>query len=82
MTWRSDATSYAVYRFDGAKADPRACDFADASHLVASVRGDDAGSAQSWTDTTAVPGAAYTYLVTALDRAYRESGRSAPAAVR
>ena len=82
VTWRSDATSYAVYRFDGAKADPRACDFADASHLVASVRGDDAGSAQSWTDTTAVPGASYTYFVTALDRAYRESGRSAPAAVR
>ncbi|MEV0454344.1 glycoside hydrolase family 10 protein [Catellatospora methionotrophica] len=61
------ATSYAVYRLDGLRLLPGACDLADASHLVATTRG------TSFTDTTAVPGQRYTYFVTSLDRLYNES---------
>ncbi|MEU4712954.1 family 10 glycosylhydrolase [Micromonospora purpureochromogenes] len=67
-----DATSYAVYRFD---SDERvdACGFADASHLVGTLRADDATAAQSFLDATAEPGRTYTYHVTALDRLWNES---------
>ncbi|GAB3345519.1 family 10 glycosylhydrolase [Micromonospora halotolerans] len=73
------ATGYAIYRFDGVGLAGR-CDFADASHLVATVRAD--GDVQSWVDTTAEPGARYTYYVTALDRVWNESAASPPRFVR
>ncbi|MFE9954668.1 glycoside hydrolase family 10 protein [Micromonospora sp. NPDC005299] len=73
------ATAYAIYRFDGAGLAGR-CDFADASHLVATVRAD--GDVQSWVDTTAASGARYTYYVTALDRVWNESPASPPRFVR
>ncbi|MDG4824526.1 family 10 glycosylhydrolase [Asanoa sp. WMMD1127] len=60
------ATSYAVYRFDGIRV-PTACDRADATHLLDTVR------AESFVDTTAQPGQRYTYVVTALDRLWNES---------
>lgn len=66
------ATSYAVYRFDAATR-PGPCAFADAAHLVATVRG------QGWTDPDTAPGHRYTYYVSALDRAGRESQPSSPA---
>ncbi|MGC3864179.1 glycoside hydrolase family 10 protein [Micromonospora chersina] len=74
-----EATSYAIYRFDGAGLADR-CDFADASHLVATVRGTD-GDVQSWVDTTATAGA-HTYYVTALDRVWNEGPVSPPRFVR
>jgi uncharacterized lipoprotein YddW (UPF0748 family) len=74
------ATSYAVYRFDGTGLAGR-CDFADASHLVATVRATP-GAVQSWVDTTAEAGKRYTYHVTALDRLSNESPVSPPRFVR
>jgi uncharacterized lipoprotein YddW (UPF0748 family) len=80
LTWRpvvdgvagfGAVTSYAVYRFDGLTF-PSGCDLADATHLVATVRG------RGWTDTTAVAGHRYTYYVTALDRLWHESIPSPP----
>ncbi|MFB9237132.1 glycoside hydrolase family 10 protein [Plantactinospora siamensis] len=71
------ATSYAIYRFDGAQL-PGPCGYADARHLVATVRGDDPG----YLDTTAEPGRTYTYAVTALDRLANESLPSPPRVVR
>ncbi|MET8834654.1 family 10 glycosylhydrolase [Micromonospora sp. NPDC004540] len=73
------ATSYAIYRFDGVGLADR-CDFADASHLIATVRGTD-GAVQSWVDTTATDGA-HTYYVTALDRVWNEGPVSPPRFVR
>lgn len=73
------ATSYAIYRFDGVKLAGK-CDFADATHLVDTVRATD-GRVQSWVDTTAEPGKRYTYYVTALDRLANESPASPPAFV-
>jgi uncharacterized lipoprotein YddW (UPF0748 family) len=67
LHWQGTGTSYAVYRFDGARARVTPCDLADATHLVATTRD------THWTDGTAEPGQRYTYVVTALDRAYRES---------
>ncbi|MFC7242720.1 family 10 glycosylhydrolase [Catellatospora aurea] len=61
------AASYAVYRVNGLRILPSACDFADATNLVATTRGTE------FTDTTAVPGQRYTYFVTSLDRLYNES---------
>ncbi|HEY7045288.1 MAG TPA: family 10 glycosylhydrolase, partial [Nocardioidaceae bacterium] len=81
LSWRGNSDSsveYAVYRFDGAGVRPSRCDGADASHLVATVRGDATSTDQHWTDVTAEPGATYTYVVSALDRAYRESAPSRP----
>jgi uncharacterized lipoprotein YddW (UPF0748 family) len=66
------ATSYAVYRFDGTTV-PSACDFADATHLLGTVR-----EMKSYVDTTAAPGSRYTYVVTALDRLWNESPASPP----
>jgi hypothetical protein len=70
LTWRGGGTSYAVYRFAGAHAQVGGCDLADATHLVGTTRD------HTWTDPTSEPGEAYTYVVTALDRAYRESATS------
>ena len=76
------ATSYAVYRFDGATF-PRACDLADAAHLVDTVRAvGGPGTAQSYVDSSAVAGHRYTYVVTALDRTWNESLPSPPRVVR
>lgn len=59
-------TSYAVYRFDG-QAQVQDCDFADATHLLATLRD------QCFTDATAAAGRSYTYYVMALDRLSAES---------
>jgi uncharacterized lipoprotein YddW (UPF0748 family) len=79
LTWSGSATEYAVYRFDGAHARPGRCGFADATHLVGTLRGRAGHDEQQWTDTSAATGTAYTYYVTALDRPYRESRPSRPA---
>jgi len=71
------ATSFAVYRVDGA-AD--AIDVEDAANLVATVRAQ-SGVVQRWTDATAGGGRSYTYAVTALDRVWNESGPSGVRAV-
>jgi uncharacterized lipoprotein YddW (UPF0748 family) len=66
LRWRGgkDATAYAIYRAG------------DKATLVATVRASGAGE-QRWTDGTAA-GGAWTYCVTALDRAGNQSGASAP----
>jgi uncharacterized lipoprotein YddW (UPF0748 family) len=68
---QAPATSFAVYRFDGAAA-VRACDLADASHLLATMR-TSSDRLQAFTDVTAEPGRPYTYVLTALDRLQNES---------
>ena len=75
-----DATSYAIYRFDGTSL-PGTCGFADAAHLVGTVRDTD-GRTQSFLDRTAERGKRYTYYVTALDRLANESVVSPPWFVR
>lgn len=67
LAWRGvrDAERYAVYAVPGRRAS--ACDLADAEHLVAVV----ADGATSWTGERT--DATTTYVVTALDRAHRES---------
>lgn len=72
----SGATSFAVYRVDGNALVER-CDLADATHLVGTLR---AGREllHTFTDTTAVAGQRYTYVVTALDRSNNESRPSPP----
>jgi uncharacterized lipoprotein YddW (UPF0748 family) len=70
----ASVTSYAIYRFDG-QAQAQGCDFADASHLLTTVRAGGNGN-QSFVDTTAAAGASYTYYVTALDRVWNESNPS------
>jgi uncharacterized lipoprotein YddW (UPF0748 family) len=85
LHWRSlldgvwplgSAASYAIYRFDGITL-PDACGFADATHLLATVRttGD---PDQVYVDSTAEPGQHYTYAVTAVDRLWNESVPSLP----
>jgi hypothetical protein len=76
LSWRGGGRSYAVYRFAGADADVEPCDLADATHLVATTRD------HQWVDTTAEPDQSYTYVVTALDRAYRESAPTSGASAR
>ncbi|MFC6015149.1 glycoside hydrolase family 10 protein [Plantactinospora solaniradicis] len=70
------ATSYAIYRFDGLSL-AGTCGFADAGHLVGTVRAT-GGSTQSYLDDTAEPGRRYSYYVTALDRLAGESQPSPP----
>ncbi|GAA1564546.1 family 10 glycosylhydrolase [Actinomadura kijaniata] len=67
-----NATSYAVYRTDGARS---GCAPVDPATLLTTVRGGQAGGGQPGgvVDPTAKPGRTYTYTVTALDRLYRES---------
>ncbi|MGC4803903.1 glycoside hydrolase family 10 protein [Micromonospora sp. DT233] len=74
------ATSYAIYRLDGNRLAER-CDFADAAHLVGTVRATP-GAVRTFTDTTAEAGKRYTYHVTALDRLANESLVSPPRFVR
>jgi uncharacterized lipoprotein YddW (UPF0748 family) len=74
-----DATSFAIYRFDGVSL-PDECDFADAGHLVATVRATD-GDTQSYLDATAEPGKRYSYYVAAVDRLWNESIPSPPRVV-
>lgn len=66
------ATAYAVYRRDGHGA---GCAAVDPAALIGTARdpGTPAGARLTLTDTTARPGRAYTYTVTALDRLHRES---------
>ncbi len=78
LTWRGAGASYAVYRVAGRQAGR--CDTADATHLVGVVRADGPGR-QEYVDAAA-PDGAVTYLVTALDRAYRESRTGRPLTVR
>jgi len=66
---RTAATSFAVYRVEGAT---RSVDVEDPANLLATVRGD-GHVVQHWTDRTAAPGTRYTYAVTALDRVWNES---------
>ena len=74
-----EAAYYAVYRFAGLP--PRqACDFADAKNLLGTVRAVP-GLFNTWTDAGAVPGQAYTYYVTAVDRLHHESEPSDPQVV-
>ncbi|NUT34064.1 MAG: family 10 glycosylhydrolase [Hamadaea sp.] len=65
-----EATSFAVYRFDGRDPLPDVCGIADASHLIGTVRG------TSFLDTTVQSRTAYTYVVTALNRVWHESAPS------
>ena len=78
LTWQGTGTSYAVYRVEGARV--RRCDTADATRLVAAVRDDGTGR-QRYVDTTA-PDVRVSYVVTALDRANRESNVEEQVAVR
>ena len=71
LTWRGDGSSCAVHRVDGR---PEPCDLSNATPLVATVR------SNAWVDHSA-PDHRVTYVVTALDRAYRKS-RPARAVVR
>ncbi|MGH3736614.1 MAG: family 10 glycosylhydrolase [Micromonosporaceae bacterium] len=69
LTWSGGGTYYAVWRVAGnGTSDP--CAFADATNLIATVRG------TSYTDTTAGT-STYTYYLTALSRTHQESARSA-----
>ncbi len=66
------ATSHVVYRFDGTVL-PSPCDFADASHLMGTVR-----AGEQFVDRTALSGHSYTYVATSLDRLWNESHASPP----
>ena len=77
LRWRGEGSSYAVYRVDSGRFGR--CDRADAEHLVATVH-DDGSAVQHLLDPGATGHPAY--VVTALDRAYRESGPSRPVRVR
>jgi len=75
ITWTvraHDARGYAVYRFDGI-GDPSASDYADATHLVASVAAPTGTHTVSWTDTGADPARRCTYAVRAVDALGNES---------
>ncbi len=76
LNWTASSAStsayYAIYRFDG-QVHASACDFQNPQNLLATVRrvqNDQHGNgrAQSFVDTTATPGQAYTYYIVALDR--------------
>lgn len=69
-----NATSFAIWRFDGTVS-PTADDLADASHLLATIRATDS-RVHDYLDTTAGPGATYTYVVTGYDRLWNESAPS------
>jgi uncharacterized lipoprotein YddW (UPF0748 family) len=78
LSWRGTGSSYAVYRVDGRHL--RRCDTADATHLLGTVHGS-SDAVQRYVDGSA-PSADATYVVTALDRAYRESPTGRPVRVR
>ncbi|QBR75163.1 glycoside hydrolase family 10 protein [Microbacterium sediminis] len=66
------ATSFAIYRVEGSAS---AIEIEDGANLWATVRTSGVVE-QFFTDTTAEPGRAYTYVVTALDRLWNESAPS------
>ena len=68
------ATSFAVYRVDGAA---ESVDTNDPANLVGTFRAV-SGRVQSWLDTSAERGRTYTYVVTALDRVWNETDPSQP----
>ncbi|HET8895675.1 MAG TPA: family 10 glycosylhydrolase [Protaetiibacter sp.] len=68
---RDRATSFAVYRVEG----DGGVDVEDATALIATVRAG-TGVVQRFVDTSAQPGRAYSYAVTALDRVWNESAPS------
>ncbi|WP_369370231.1 glycoside hydrolase family 10 protein [Promicromonospora sp. Populi] len=70
----SRATSFAVYRVPGYA---RTVDTDDPANLVGTFRST-GGRIQSWLDASAVPNLHYTYVVTALDRVWNETGPSRP----
>ncbi len=74
-----EATSYAIWRFDGHGPATRPA-VSDATHLLATVRRT-GGHLQSFVDSSAEPGHPYTYAVSALDRTWRESPLSQVRAV-
>ncbi|WP_241840439.1 glycoside hydrolase family 10 protein [Fictibacillus sp. S7] len=63
----SDATAYAVYRFEGKKKGS----IDDASHMLMTIYSPK--QKYLFTDQTAEAGKTYTYVVTALDRTHNES---------
>ncbi|HET7356314.1 MAG TPA: family 10 glycosylhydrolase [Nocardioidaceae bacterium] len=71
LSWQGHGASYAVYRF--AHSQISGCDLADADHLVATVHAVAGTSSQRFVDAHAPTRWRPTYVVTALDRAYRES---------
>jgi hypothetical protein len=71
LSWTGSGVAQAVYRVAGSGA-ADACAFADASNLVATVRG-----ASGYLDASAAANQTYTYYVTALDRLDTESAVSA-----
>jgi len=71
LSWQGPGTSFAVYRF--ATSQLSACDLADADHLIATVHAVAGASSQRFVDPHAPARFRPTYVVTALDRAYRES---------
>jgi hypothetical protein len=77
LSWRGAGSSYAVYRVPGRHAGR--CATVDARHLVATVHGRHGGG--RYVDRAPAAGTA-TYVVTALDRAYRESRRGPEVTVR
>jgi uncharacterized lipoprotein YddW (UPF0748 family) len=81
VSWQGPGASFAVYRFGGRVPDLGRCSFADATHLVATVRRGE-GTRQRLVDTTVADTGRFTYYVTALSRAYRESPHSQAAFVR
>ncbi len=70
LSWRGQGSAYAIYRFR--KTQINRCDLASAEHLVAAVRHEPGRPRQRFVDPHA-PKRRVTYVVTALDRAYRES---------
>nr|BBH89378.1 hypothetical protein KTC_41290 [Thermosporothrix sp. COM3] len=68
----NDATSFAIYRFEGNEK-PGAADFANASNLLTLVRNQQGDISRTFVDKTAQHGKTYTYFVTALDRLHNES---------
>lgn len=84
VTWRSpadhdQATSYAIWRFDG-HLRPDDQQLTDATNLLATVRRTD-DHLQQFVDHDATAGQRYTYVITALDRLWNESPVSQPAQI-
>jgi uncharacterized lipoprotein YddW (UPF0748 family) len=71
LGWTGEGSSYAVYRVPGRRVAP--CDLADASNLVGTVHASTGEDGRITFTDTAAPTGTVTYVVTALDRAYRES---------
>jgi uncharacterized lipoprotein YddW (UPF0748 family) len=64
---QSDATYYAIYRFDGKKKG----NIEDSTNLLATVHKEN--TSQLFNDVSVEKGKTYTYVVTALDRTHNES---------